>query len=178
MDFEEKLAAAEKIKIRLAMRAARDKLDYETRESKNASIMEKVMALDEYRSADSVMGYVAFGSEVDPSPSMRIAAGEGKRVMIPDFFGLLELTGVFAERAEAGEVDLALIPAIAFDERGYRLGYGGGWYDRFSTKMKEGAKLVGIAFEEQITKELPNEAHDLLLDMIITDSRLIKPAKT
>lgn len=176
MDYEEELAAAEKTRIRLAMRATRDNLDYETRSSKNASIMERVMALDEFLAADSVMAYVAFGSEVDPGPAMRIAAGEGKRVMIPDFFGLLELTGVFAGRAEANEVDLVLVPGLAFDEKGNRLGYGGGWYDRFSTKLEKGVKLVGLAFEEQIVKELPSEPHDLLLNMIVTDSRVIKSA--
>ncbi len=175
MDFEEELAAADKIRLRLEMREARDALDEATRAAKNAAITERIMGLDDFGKAEVIMAYVAFGSEVDPAPSMRVAAGEGKRVMIPDFFGIIELTGVFADRAEAAEVDLVLIPGIAFDERGYRLGYGGGWYDRFSTKLREGTKLVGIAFEEQIVRTIPNEPHDLLLDLVITDSRVIKP---
>lgn len=178
MDFEEELAAAEKTKIRLHMREIRDALDEETRAAKNAAITDKIMSLDEFKTADAIMAYVAFGSEADPEPVMRVAAGEGKRIMIPDFFGLLELTGTYAKHAEASEVDLVLIPGIAFDELGYRLGYGGGWYDRFSTKLHEGIKLVGLAFEEQIVREIPNEPHDLLLDLIVTDSRVIKPVKT
>lgn len=178
MDFEEKLAAAEKTRLRLQMREARDNLDDETRAAKSAAITERIMSLDEYRSADAIMAYVAFGSEVDPEPAMRVAAGEGKRIMIPDFFGLLELTGVYAGRAEPSEIDLVLVPGIAFDEGGYRLGYGGGWYDRFSTKLREGAKTVGIAFEEQIVRTIPNEPHDLLLELIITDQRIIRPAAT
>lgn len=175
MDFEEELAAAEKTKIRMSMREVRDGLDEETRASKNTEIADKIMSLDEFKSADAVMAYVAFGSEVDPEPAMRVAAGEGKRIMIPDSFGIIELTGVYAGRAEPREVDLVLIPGIAFDERGYRLGYGGGWYDRFSTKLHEGVRMVGIAFEEQIMPEIPNEPHDLLLDMILTDGRIIRP---
>lgn len=175
MDFEEKLAAAEKTKIRLHMREIRDALDEETRALKNAAIADRIMSLDEFKAADAVMAYVAFGSEADPEPAMRVAAGEGKRVMIPDFFGLLELTGVYASHAEASDVDLVLIPGIAFDERGYRLGYGGGWYDRFSTKLHGGVKMVGLAFEEQIIPEIPSEPHDLLLDLILTDGRVIRP---
>ncbi len=174
MDFEEELAAAEKTRLRLEMRETRDALDEETRAAKSAAITERIMSLDQYRNAEAIMAYIAFGSEVDPAPAMRVAAGEGKRVMIPDFFGIIELTGVYAGRAEATDVDLVLIPGIAFDERGYRLGYGGGWYDRLSTKLREGTKKVGIAFEEQIVRTIPNEPHDLLLDLVITDSRVIK----
>lgn len=175
MDFEEKLAAAEKTRIRMEMRETRDSLDDGARAAKNTAITERIMGLDEYRAADAIMAYVAFGSEVDPEPAMRVAAGEGKRVIIPDFFGLLELTGVYASRAKAFEVDLVLVPGIAFDKRGYRLGYGGGWYDRLAPKLHEKVKMVGIAFEEQIVREVPDEPHDLLLDLIITDSRVIKP---
>jgi 5-formyltetrahydrofolate cyclo-ligase len=178
MDFEEKLAAAEKTKLRLEMRGTRDALGEEARAAKNAAITGRIMSLEEYLSAEAIMAYVAFGSEADPEPCMRAAAGEGKRVIIPDFFGLLELTGVYVGRAEPSVVDLVLVPGIAFDERGYRLGYGGGWYDRLAPKLRADVKMVGIAFEEQIAPEIPYEPHDLLLDVIITDSRVIKPAKS
>jgi 5-formyltetrahydrofolate cyclo-ligase len=174
MDLEEELAAAEKTRIRLEMREVRDDLDEETRAIKNAAIADKIMSLDEFKAADAIMSYIAFGSEVDPEPAMRVAAGEGKRVMIPDFFGILELTGLYAGRAEPRELDLVLIPGIAFDIHGYRLGYGGGWYDRFSTKLHEGVKMVGLCFEEQVMPEIPNEPHDLLLDIILTDGRVIR----
>jgi 5-formyltetrahydrofolate cyclo-ligase len=177
MDFEQELAAAEKTKIRLEIRAIRDSLNDETRAAKSAAITERVISLEEYRVADAIMAYVAFGSEVDPEPAMRLAAAEGKRIMIPDFFGLLELTGVYASHAEASDIDLLLVPGIAFDKRGYRLGYGGGWYDRLAPKLIASVKMVGIAFEEQIVREIPNEPHDLLLDLILTDSRVIKSAK-
>ncbi len=175
MDFDEKLAAAEKTRIRLEMREVRDALDPGVRADKNSSLVEAILKLDEYLTADAVMAYVAFGSEVDPEPAMRVANGEGKRIMIPDLFGLFELTGVYVKRADPTQVDLVLVPGLAFDERGYRIGYGGGWYDRFHSKLREDVKMVGLAYEEQVIPELPDEPHDLLLDMVITDQRVIRP---
>ena len=175
MDFEEELADAGKTRIRLLMRETRDAIGPELRAAKNESITQTLLSLDEFREASSVMAYVAFGNEVDPAAAMRAASAEGKHVYVPDHFGLIDVTGVFARRAEPEDVDFRLIPGFAFDENGFRLGYGGGWYDKFSSKLREGVKLAGLAYEEQVVRSLPAEPHDLRLDLIITDERVIRP---
>jgi 5-formyltetrahydrofolate cyclo-ligase len=71
------------------------------------------------------------------------------------------------------DIDIAIIPGIAFDEKGARLGDGSGYYDRFIPKLPATARKVAIAFEEQITSSVPMESHDKYVDIIITDKRII-----
>ncbi len=174
MDFEDELAAVEKTKVRLAMREARDSLGEAARTAKNAAITNAVTSMPEFRAAHAVMAYVAFGSEVDAAGIMSAAATDGKLVLIPDHFGLLEVTGSIPKRVEAAEVDLVLIPGLAFDAKGLRLGYGGGWYDRFITKLRPDVRLAGLAYEEQVVQNVPDEPHDLRLYILVTDKRIIR----
>jgi len=70
------------------------------------------------------------------------------------------------------QVDLAVIPGVVFDEKGYRIGHGGGWYDRLFSKVRCDIK-IGLSFDELVIKNLPVEAHDQKVDIIITDKRII-----
>ena len=72
-----------------------------------------------------------------------------------------------------GDIDIAIIPGIAFDEKGARLGDGSGRYDRFIPRLPATARKVAIALEEQITSSIPMESHDKYVDIIITDNRII-----
>jgi 5-formyltetrahydrofolate cyclo-ligase len=66
--------------------------------------------------------------------------------------------------------DVILVPCLAFDARRYRLGWGGGWYDRFLARQPHALK-IGLAYQDSFVKSLPNEPHDIQLDKIITDKR-------
>ena len=70
-------------------------------------------------------------------------------------------------------IDIAIIPGIAFDEKGSRIGSGDGYYDRLIPKLPITARKVGIAFEDQIIKQIPTESHDRHVDIIITEKRII-----
>ena len=83
-------------------------------------------------------------------------------------YGILEPLG----QAYLGTVDLIITPLLAADERGNRLGYGGGYYDRFFKKHPQ-AKRVGYAFDFQIINEVPTETFDEKLDCIVTDKRIV-----
>jgi 5-formyltetrahydrofolate cyclo-ligase len=72
-----------------------------------------------------------------------------------------------------GDIDIAIIPGIAFDEKGARLGDGSGRYDRFIPRLPATARKVAVALEEQITSSIPMESHDKYVDIIITDKRII-----
>ena len=69
------------------------------------------------------------------------------------------------------------MPAVAYSEDCYRLGYGGGYYDRFIERLRYDAVTIGIAFELQIFPEVPKEPHDAQLDYIVTESRILTPNK-
>jgi 5-formyltetrahydrofolate cyclo-ligase len=73
------------------------------------------------------------------------------------------------------EVDLIVIPGVAFDYACNRLGYGGGYYDMLLAQRKKKAPIIALAYEEQIVDKIPSESHDIKVDMIITDKKIIKP---
>jgi len=71
----------------------------------------------------------------------------------------------------AGTFDVILVPCLAFDEQRYRLGWGGGWYDKFLAQQPEALK-VGLAYKDSLVSSLPHEPHDIPLDMIFTEDRV------
>ena len=72
---------------------------------------------------------------------------------------------------------MVIVPAVAYDKNCYRLGYGGGFYDRFLENLRKDAVTIGIAFDLQIFDEVPKEPHDAQLDYIVTESRILTPNK-
>lgn len=71
-------------------------------------------------------------------------------------------------------LDLVIVPALMVDKKGYRLGYGGGFYDRFIEKLRSDTLTIGLAFEFQIFDSIPKESHDAQLNYVITEKRIIK----
>jgi 5-formyltetrahydrofolate cyclo-ligase len=91
--------------------------------------------------------------------------------------------GVREPRRESPQVapdtiDLVIVPALAFDERGYRLGYGGGYYDRFLPRLHPDCVTVGLTLDALIVPILPTEPHDAPVQIVITESRVIRRADT
>lgn len=79
---------------------------------------------------------------------------------------------VHPDRQLPEQIDLAVIPGVIFDEKGYRIGHGGGWYDRLLSKVRFNIK-IGLSFDELVVRNLPVEAHDQKVDIVITDKRII-----
>ncbi len=77
------------------------------------------------------------------------------------------------QKADPTEIDLILLPGSVFDKRGGRFGYGGGYYDRFVSSAPK-ASRIGLAFDLQIIEKAPLQSHDEILDIIITETRIIK----
>ncbi|TDK39349.1 5-formyltetrahydrofolate cyclo-ligase [Rhizobium deserti] len=137
-----------------------------------------------------VSGFLPIRSEADIRPLMTLLRDRGARLCVPAildkqtivFRELLrgaELVagtfGTFGPSPEAPELDpqIMLVPLSVFDERGHRIGYGGGYYDRAIERLhQKGLKplLVGIAFDCQEVASVPNEPHDIRLDAILTES--------
>jgi 5-formyltetrahydrofolate cyclo-ligase len=70
-------------------------------------------------------------------------------------------------------IDVVLLPGVAFDKQGFRLGYGGGYYDRFLPLLSPHTITIGVAYELQLLQQVPTEAHDIPLDLIVTESQIL-----
>jgi 5-formyltetrahydrofolate cyclo-ligase len=75
------------------------------------------------------------------------------------------------------EIDLIIVPGVAFDETGGRIGYGGGYYDRLLPRVKGLRPIVALAYEEQIYDDLPRAEHDIEMDIVLTDRKTIRVIK-
>ncbi len=173
----------------------RDAIPLEERKVKDRMIQERLTGLAEYRRAGTVMLFASFRSEVDTGPIIRDALGRGKRVvlprvdrtrgalrlyavrsvdeLVPGFMGIPEPDPQRCVEVPPGEPELVVMPGVAFDERGGRLGYGGGYYDRLLAGIRHRPVLVALAYEEQIVGEVPVSGHDVRVDKVVTDARVI-----
>jgi 5-formyltetrahydrofolate cyclo-ligase len=165
----------------------------------SADIVAKFTALPSYTSAKTVMWYVEAGSEVRTRHALPAALKSGKRVVVPwcvvesntlELF-LLEDASELVEGAykilepkeelrrlprkvvKPEELDLVMVPGTAFDKRGARMGQGKGYYDRLLATARPDAPLVAIAFDCQIFEEIPVDAHDVFMDLVLTETRAI-----
>jgi 5-formyltetrahydrofolate cyclo-ligase len=165
---------------RRAARAARAGLD---RAAWSRALTDALRGWPPYRSARTVAAYLAFGSEADLAALFAPTRGHGARphVVLPRVadgggltlhplhsrrerhrFGMDEPEAT-APRVPAEAVDLALVPGLAFDRRGVRIGYGGGHYDRLLATLRPDAPRVGVAHPALCVERLPREPHDALL---------------
>jgi len=140
-----------------------------------------------------VSGFMTFGNEINPLPLMRKLAGKGARLALPVVagrgkalvmrewtFGAPLSAGVWGIREptpEAAEVepDILLVPLLAFDRTGHRLGYGGGYYDRTIAELRERKHIValGVAYSAQEVPSVPVSPRDARLDLVLTEREVI-----
>lgn len=161
----------------------------------DAAAFRTLFSLPEYRAARTVFCYLGVGTEPDTRAVIARALSDGKTVALPRVVGkghmearlisaLSDLTeGTFGipepsqdtETLDPAETDLAIVPAAAFDREGYRLGRGGGYYDRYLARF--GGVSVGLARERLLRDAVPREAHDRPVDILITECGVIKKGR-
>lgn len=95
-----------------------------------------------------------------------------RQELVPGAFGILEPGG--AQVVPLAALELIVVPGVAFDLAGHRLGYGKGYYDRFLHERR--GRLVGLCFDFQLVERLPAEAHDVRMDMVVTEERTLRLA--
>lgn len=182
-------ATPDKATLRRRLLAARHGLDRDGRAS--ARIVEAVRSLPEAASADRVLGYAAFGSEVDLDGLLAGWLDDGRAVHLPfvvgDDLGIAAVRDLDADLApgwggvrepdparrrpvDPATLDLAVVPGVGFDPAGRRLGYGGGHFDRLLARLAPRAAIVGVAFSAQVVASLPADAHDVAVDVVVTES--------
>jgi len=183
--------------IRQEILKKRDTQTQQEIEEKSIKIKEKFFCLPEFRKAKTIMFYLSFKSEVETEEMIREALESKKRIAVPVVkkeqdviyiseiknydnelrtgdYGILCPKKEFIREIPTGEVDLVIVPGVVFDERGYRIGYGKGFYDKFLCDVKDRIPTIALAFELQIVGEVPVDSHDIQMDKVITETRIIK----
>ena len=169
-------------------------------ESKSKKIFFRLGELPEFKNAVTIMFYVSKDSEVETRFMITGALNQKKTVCVPrtdvikhnlypviikdiqrdlspGIFGIDE-PGLSPDMVVAADkIDLIIVPGIAFDRKGTRLGFGGGFYDKFLGGAGKTAK-IGLAFDIQITKHLPYNDNDIFMDYLITENEIIKISNT
>ena len=180
-----------KKEIRAEVKKRRREADEETLHEKSLQILERFRQLSAYKDASLLLAYVDAKREVETRLLMRCAWDDGKKVAAPrvdgdgimHFYYLRSLKdlepgafGIMEPRADCRicepEEGLPLMPGVAFDEQGHRVGYGGGYYDRYLEKHPH-LIHIALAFEFQIFPEVPSEKHDICPDLIVTENRIL-----
>lgn len=191
-------AAALKTKIREESHAARNAL--ENKDEISRGIIAKFMALPEYAAAKTVLFYLDVRSEVRTRHDLQTALDSGKKIIVPycvdgelELFHLehtdelavgmykilepkTELRTVASKQVPVAEIDLIMVPGVAFDQTGGRTGHGKGYYDKLLEHCRPDTPLVALAFECQMFPEIPMQSHDVYMDKVITE-KAIYPGK-
>lgn len=168
------------------------------REALSAIIFERVVELSDYSPARVVMCYVSFGSEVVTRQFLSRVWSDGKQLVVPycagdrlELFelqhfeelqpgalGILEpdrsLRGLADRRIAVEDLDFIVVPGLAFDRHGGRIGYGRGYYDRLLAEARPETAMVAVAFECQMIDEVPMGESDVRVDVIVTEKAVYR----
>jgi 5-formyltetrahydrofolate cyclo-ligase len=184
----------EKKHIRDQILKQRESLDLNIRSQWDESIFNRFISSEFYKKAATIFAFVSFKSEVDTHKIIKYAAEDGKTIYVPKiqskekgieifkiedfnqlkkgYFGILEpVEGCVP--ADKNTIDLILMPGVAFDRLGGRLGYGAGFYDRFLSGMDEKANKIALAYHFQILNRIPMDKYDIPIDGVISEGEII-----
>jgi len=155
-------------------------------EQASQRLAQRLFATEAYQNAQSIYGYLSYNQEVRTEGILKQALIDGKRVAVPKVFGdemkflwldnlSLVAPGYYDipepianEPIADDELALVLMPGLAFDPMGHRLGYGGGFYDRYLAEHHD-HKLVALCYDFQMFDHLETESHDIPVDLVIAD---------
>lgn len=177
----------------------RRSIDPEELAALSSRVAANLRSLKEYKAATLVISYCAKDNEVQTRAIIERALEEGKRVAVivtdvrtktlsfselesfeddlaPGTFGILEPKPGKVRLIPFPQADLVLVPLVAWDEEGHRLGYGAGYFDRALAGARRTMK-VGLALESQRLARIPESRHDVPLDVIVTERRVVRPAR-
>jgi 5-formyltetrahydrofolate cyclo-ligase len=179
-----------KAALRERMKQARLALSEAEVAQRSALIAQRLVELEAFRAASAVMLYMSVRNEVDTTAAVARCLNDGKRLALPrmdyergrivphwvdDLAGqlvlgrmdLVEPDPAKTKVADLGEVDLVVVPGLAFDRRGNRIGWGRGFYDAFLPTLA--ARRVGIAYAFQLVEAIEHDGHDMPMDYIVTE---------
>lgn len=172
-----------KQELRARIRQQKQAMVTEEIESKSAELCRLAAQTEVWKEASTIYGYFPFNQEIRLLPLLQQALAEGKQVALPKCYGkemrfilVSDLSRVQASTfgvpepmddspVARDETALVLVPGLAFDAHGYRVGYGGGYYDRFFT-CEPHHPTIGLCFDFQLVADLEPESHDIPVDTV------------
>lgn len=175
--------------IRKNMLAARNALTQQQRKNNSRLMWQHLIKTESYQKADVLFTYISVKSEAETTPFLEQVWADGKKIAVPITEKNRKMEFVFLNTLEEltqrkwgipepekqnsisafpTEKSLFLVPAVAVDTKGGRIGYGGGYYDTYFSKRKNGLKM-GFVFSAQIAENLKMEPTDVLLDGMVTE---------
>lgn len=185
-----------KKQIRTMVLQLRDSIYRQERQVREQIIADKIQNLPIFRKASIIFFYASFRSEVGTLSFIDKTLKNGKRVILPvvikeqsrlalyEIYSIHELVPGYMKIPEPTQegksefmlahVDLIIIPGVAYDRKGNRIGYGGGYYDRLLADSKStGIPIIAPAFVQQLVPSIPSELHDIKVDIIVTEQGVI-----
>ena len=194
------MGAEGKRSLRKAMLRARGGMGQDEIIEKSRAIRKAIVRTTMFKQSGSLSCYMALREEVQTIPIIELALRKGKRVAVPKVqatsrelalywitststgfapgpYGILEPIGETGQEASVADIDLFLVPGLAFDEEGWRVGFGRGYYDRLLGRDSNQAVSVGLAFQFQIVPHCPHGLLDVPVDYVVTEERVIRSAQ-
>lgn len=188
-----------KDKLRKKLMRIRNDLSKSEVLEKSKQIKKRLFAMDKFEQASTILFYVSYDNEVYTHDMIKEGISNRKNVIVPisdkenrrlilskleslddlDYgaYGILKPKKERVKKVSLDMIDLIIVPGVGFDEQGYRVGHGKGYYDDLLRNSKK-ASHIGLAFEAQIVKKIPTEDHDLPVHKIITEKRIIDCRRT
>lgn len=186
-----------KKQLRKRVLSMRNSLDKDNKNSFDREIFNKLVLSELYNKSMNIFIYISFGSEVETKDIIMKALDDGKKVYVPKIngennemkainiesleglvensFGILEPISDVEISKE--KIDLIIVPGAVFDKEGNRIGYGGGYYDRYLEAIKDKKNKIALVYDFQIVDYIPSEVHDIKVDYIISNKGFIKNYK-
>lgn len=188
--------AAEKERLRRRILLVREQQIPREVETKSLKITETLTQLPEYRKARVIASYVEKGNEVQTRPLIRKALASGKKVLVPivnkesrslvfseikrldelapGSFDIPEPKPEYRRLTDMEATELVLVPGIAWDLDGYRVGWGKGYFDIVLKRLPDKSVAAGLAYDLQVVDRVPRAQFDLPVDMVVTETRVAR----
>ncbi len=174
----------------------REQLDKEYMDRSDAQIFENFINSELYKDSEDIFIFVSYKNEVDTHRIIKQALADGKRIYVPvvnrdtktmeiselksfdilieNYMGILEPPKDKYHIADSNLPDLIVTPGLAFDKKGYRIGYGGGFYDKFFSSLTSTPVKMGIGYYKQFVEDVIHDKNDVVLDCFLSEKGLIK----
>ena len=175
--------------IRRTIISKRDDLKPNDIEGKSNRIINKLYNISNFIEANTIFIFVSFGSEVNTREAIKYMLSIGKTVCVPKvidkfYMRAIKISGMkdlvinkvgilepkYGVEVDFTTIDMVVVPGVAFDKKGYRIGYGGGFYDIFMSKLENHTSKIGIAFDLQVIEEITYESFDIKIDALLTET--------
>ena len=194
MSSVEAMSEIQKLKQEIRTQAHENRKNQENKDELSVLIVDRFVALPAYQSARTVMYYVDVRTEVRTRHALPAALTHGKKIVVPwcndqgelELFWLQSMDDLAVGRYKSlepkqelrhlperqvpvKELDLVMVPGVAFTREGARMGHGKGYYDKLLEHARPDCPLVALAFECQLFPSIPTQSHDIFMDQIITE---------